>query len=345
MTLSDRIRAFASLGSKILATDTSAELQKFWHTVDTAHQQNSWFTAEFCRLSITSIAKSWLTHDKLQEWISLYPIQSFNPPRLKRVGVIMAGNVPFVGMHDMLSVLISGHHFVGKISSKDAGLTNALIDLLLCIEPNLGRYITLTENKLENFDAVIATGSDNTSRYFEYYFGKYPNIIRKNRHSIAILSGSESPEELRGLANDIFTYFGLGCRNVSKLLIPKDYNLSDLLRSFDDHKHIANHNKYANNYEYHRAMYLMNMVEHLDTGFVLAKPDESLGSPVGTFYYQHYTNLGSVQTYIDMHAEQLQCVTSSIEGIPNSIPFGQAQNPTLTDYADGIDTINFLATL
>jgi hypothetical protein len=257
----------------------------------------------------------------------------------------MAGNVPCVGLHDMLCVLITGHHFVGKVSSKDAGLMQAVIDLLLAIEPSFSSYISLSESRLENFDAVIATGSDNTSRYFEYYFGKYPNIIRKNRHSIAVLSGNETYEELHHLATDIFAYYGLGCRNVSKILVPKDYNLADLLNHFDDYKHLINHNKYANNYEYHRAMYLMNMVEHLDTGFALIKPDESLGSPVGVIYYQHYSNLDGILNYIDTHTEQLQCVVSTIEGIPNSIPFGQAQNPLLTDYADGIDTIEFLATL
>lgn len=345
MLLADRIKAFAKLGEFILSRDASIQTQKFWQTIDTAHLTNQWVSPEFCEMAITSIAQHWLKQDKLEEWAALYPAQTLTPSISRRIGVVMAGNVPFVGLHDMLCVLVAGHHFVGKVSSKDAGLMQAIIDLLLAIEPRFSNFISLSESRLENFDAVIATGSDNTSRYFEYYFGKYPNIIRKNRHSIAVLSGNETIEEQHHLATDIFAYYGLGCRNVSKILVPKDYNLAALLNHFDGYKHLKNHNKYANNYEYHRAMYLMNMVEHLDTGFALIKPDENLGSPVGVIYYQHYSNLDGIFNYIDTHKEQLQCIVSTIEGIPNSIPFGQAQNPLLTDYADGIDTIEFLANL
>jgi len=345
MLLAERIKAFAKLGELILSRDASIQTKEFWQTLNTAHLTNQWFTPNFCEMAITSIAQHWLKQDQLAEWTTLYPAQTFNPSNPKSIGVVMAGNIPFVGLHDLLCVLIAGHQFVGKISSKDAGLMQAIINLLLAIEPRFSNYINLSENNLANFDAVIATGSDNTSRYFEYYFGKYPNIIRKNRHSIAVLSGAETTEELHHLATDIFAYFGLGCRNVSKILVPRDYNLADLLNHFDDYKHLINHNKYANNYEYHRTMYLMNRVEHLDTGFALIKPDESLGSPVGVIYYQHYSNLAGILSYIDMHTEQLQSIVSTIEGIPNSIPFGQAQNPLLTDYADGIDTIEFLAKL
>ncbi len=343
MELQDRINAFAKLGNEIL-TD-SPNTANFWQTVNTAHHHNPWFTPQNCQLAIKAIAREWLSDEKLTQWVTNYPSDFFNPINRKRIGVVMAGNVPFVGFHDMLSVLMAGHQLLGKISSKDGGLMQALVNLLTTIEPRFKEIISITEDKFEHFEAIIATGSDNSARYFEFYFGKYPNIIRKNRHSIAILSGDETADELAGLASDIFTHFGLGCRNVSKLLVPKDYDLHRLLDAFSGFSSIVNHNKYANNYEYHRAIFLLNQVEHLDTGFLLVKPDEGLGSPVGTLYYQHYTNLESVKGYISGHADSLQCVVSAIPQIPNRILPGSTQNPQLHDYADGIDTIKFLASL
>ncbi|MFA5647605.1 MAG: acyl-CoA reductase [Bacteroidales bacterium] len=345
MDIKDRILAFTQLGTKILTDEQKPETIEFWEAVNMAHQQNPWFTPAFCEYAIKSIATHWLTEQSLNQWVALYPKRAFNPKFEKRVGIVMAGNIPFVGFHDILCVLMAGHKLVGKISSKDAGLTQILLKLLLSIEPRFKDYITITEERLENFDAVIATGSNNTSRYFDYYFAKYPNIIRKNRQSIAIITGNETAEQFKGLASDIFSYFGLGCRNVSKLLIPKDYDLTPLIDNFLEFKSLVNHHKYANNYEYYRAIFLMNQIEHLDSGFALLKPDESLGSPVGVIYYQHYSDINVVNEYIDRHNEQLQCIVSSNLSIPNSIGFGQTQNPLLTDYADGIDTINFLASL
>lgn len=343
MELLDRIKAFATLGDEILGNVPITA--NFWQTVIAAHQHNPWFTPENCQYAIKAIAREWLLEKNLTQWVSGYPSAHFNPKNCKNVGVVMAGNVPFVGFHDLLCVLMSGHHFVGKISSKDGGLMEAVINLLISIEPQFKQLITISEDKLEHFDAVIATGSDNSARYFEYYFGKYPNIIRKNRHSIAILTGNETDVELAGLASDIFTHFGLGCRNVSKLLVPKDYDFNRLLNALNGYRGIINHNKYANNYEYHRAIFLMNRIEHLDTGFVLVKPDEGLGSPVGTLYYQHYSNLESVSSYINSNAENLQCIVSVIPQITSRILPGNTQNPQLHHYADGIDTVEFLASL
>ncbi len=345
MDIHSRINTFAKLGEAILDPKTLPEARNFWDTLKVAQHRNPWFTPEFCENAITSIATSWLNTKQLEEWILQYPTNAFEPPIQKTVGVVMAGNVPFVGFHDLLSVLLAGHKLICKVSSKDAGLTQALVNLLTAIEPKLNNVIAISENKLENFDAVIATGSNNTSRYFEYYFGKYPNIIRKNRHSIAIISGNETQQQLQALASDIFMYFGLGCRNVSKLLVPKNYDFSALLASFENFKHLANHNKYANNYEYHRAIYLMNKIEHIDTGYSILKPDESLGSPVGVLFYQYYTDIENVVSYIDTNSHQLQCVVANLPEVPGAITFGQAQNPRLTDYADGIDTIEFLSTL
>lgn len=345
MHLQDRINAFCTLGEVIQDKTENPLTASFWKTVSAAKNYNPWFTQDFCNYSINSIAKNWLNQSALLQWVKNYPQSFFNPSSPKRIGVVMAGNVPFVGFHDLLSVLITGNIFIGKVSSKDGGIFQSLIDLLISIEPRFFEQISITEGKLENFDAVIATGSDNSARYFEYYFGKYPNIIRKNRHSLAVLSGDETDEELKGLANDIFLYFGLGCRNVSKVLVPNEYNIETLIKSFEAFKDLINHNKYANNYEYHRAIYLLNRVEHLDNGFVLVKPDETLGSPVGVIYFQYYSSIASVNSMLSSIDSSIQCIVSNISEIDKRIPLGKAQEPELSDYSDGIDTINFLAAL
>ena len=343
MTTIERVSAFENLGNVIREKTNNSSL--FWEVIESAHFHNPWFTPEFCRYAIESIAQKWLNKKSLNEWVSRYPSSYFEPKTTKNIGVVMAGNVPFVGLHDMLCVLVSGHNFVGKQSSKDGDLMQGVINLLLKVEPRFSNSISILEGKLENFDAVIATGSNNSARYFEYYFGKYPNIIRKNRHSIAILSGSETEEELSSLASDIFTYFGLGCRNVSKVLVPKGFDLKPLFNAFEPYKNLINHNKYANNYEYHRAIYLMNQVTHFDNGFLILKPDDGLGSPVGVLFYQHYSNLEGAISYVDSQKESIQCVVSNNPQIPNSIPLGTTQEPKLDDYADGIDTLDFLAKL
>lgn len=344
MVLDKRLNALSKLGNIILEKNNKESL-KFWDAINEAHIYNPWFTPEFCQQSIIAIAKEWLNTQSLNNWVTNYPDYFFKPAEPKQIGVVMAGNIPFVGLHDLLSVLITGHKFYGKVSSKDAKLTQAFVDLLINIEPRFDDNILITENKLEKFDAIIATGSDNTARYFEYYFGKYPNIIRKNRHSVAILKGDETNDELNRLASDILSYFGLGCRNVSKLLVPKNYNFEALMQAMEPYKHLINQNKYANNHEYHRAIYLINHVEHLDNGFVLLKPDESLGSPVGVVYYQHYKDIPSAISYINNNNDTLQCVVTNIPKVKNKVSFGETQQPKLNDYADGIDTIDFLSTL
>lgn len=343
MELSDRIRTLSELGEQILVRLNHPNQNAFGNAITVAHIYNPWFTPENCQLAIKSIAQQWLTPESLKRWVDSYPISNFETSSAKRIAVIMAGNIPFVSLHDLLCVLITGNHFVGKTSSKDSGLMQALIDLLVEIEPRFTDMISISDGKIENFDAVIATGSDNTSRYFEYYFGKYPNIIRKNRHSIALLSGDEKTEDLDGLASDIFTYFGLGCRNVSKILVPTGYDFIPLLQSFEKYQYLINHSKYANNYEYHRAMYLMNRIEHLDTGYLLIKADDSLGSPVGTIFYQFYKDIESAMDYTKSEVDNLQCVVSSSPLVSSGIAFGQTQQPLLSDYADGVDTIEFLA--
>lgn len=345
MTLEERIRAFSSLGDSILTPCNSPEANRLWDAVYSAHIHNPWFTPEFCRIALESIAQSWLNIDSLRAWAHSYSSETEKPFSGKRVAVIMAGNIPFVGFHDFLSVLMVGHSFVGKLSSKDGGLMQALANLLIEKEPRFVDYIRFVEDKLTDFDAVIATGNNNSARYFDYYFGKYPHVIRKNRNSIAVLIGDETMEELQNLADDVFMHFGLGCRSVSKLLVPVGYSFNHFFEACDKYKSLKDHNKYANNYEYHRAIFLMNQTEHLDNGFAIVKPDNALGSPVSVIHYEFYNNLEMVKKYIDMNNEALQCVISNSKSIPGSVPLGMSQKPGLTDYADGIDTVKFLQSI
>jgi hypothetical protein len=345
MTIDERINAFATLGKSILDSYNDKEQNYLWKSIGTAHIENPWFTPDFCEEAILSIAHKWLNKDKITSWVSNYPERYFAPRNPKKTGVVMAGNIPFVGVHDLICVLVSGHYFMGKISSKDGGLMQAFVNILLEVEPRFDDHLSVVKENLQSFDAVIATGSDNSARYFEYYFGKFPNIIRKNRHSVAILSGKESKVELNSLLKDIFTYFGLGCRNVSKILIPKDYDLSELINEMNSFKYLLNHNKYANNYEYHRALYIMNGFPHYDNGFVLLKPDDGLGSPVGVLFYQSYESYQQIIDYIKLQRESLQCIVSSINEIPKRIAFGKTQQPEISDYMDGIDTLEFLGNL
>ena len=260
----------------------------------------------------------------------------------KRIGVITAGNIPLVGFHDFLSVLISGNIFVGKLSSKDDKLLPNVIDLLIEIEPKFKNYIFISENKLENFDAVIATGSNNSARYFEYYFGKYPHIIRKNRNSVAVITGNETTVDLQLLADDIFLYFGLGCRSVSKLFLPDGYNLDNIFRNSLKYKEVINHNKYANNYDYNRAIYLLNLTEFKDNGIMLMKEDINMASPISVVYFENYSKLETIKQRLDIEKDNIQCIVADKTVINEAIPFGESQKPQLWDYADNVDTINFL---
>ena len=253
----------------------------------------------------------------------------------------MAGNIPLVGFHDFLSALITGHSVIVKQSSNDKHLLPLLAKYLEYVAPEYKGMITFTEEKLEAYDAVIATGSDNTARYFDYYFGKKPNIIRKNRNSVAVLTGNETPEQLEALAEDIFRYYGLGCRNVSKLYVPENYNFDVFFSAIYAWKDIINQAKYANNYDYNKAVYLMSLFEMLENGFLMLKEDASFGSPIATLFYEQYSSLESLYNTLQEHADAIQCVVGEGLDIP-TVSFGETQKPTLHDYADGVDTIAFL---
>ena len=298
---------------------------------------NAWFTEESCMHALRYWAEA-LSEESLERWLSAYEAPG-NSARV--VALIMAGNIPLVGFHDLISVLLTGHKALVKCASKDTLLLKYLVSLLTRYDPGLKNRIDFTDGKLDTFDAVIATGSTNTSRYFEYYFSKKPHIIRKNRHGVAVLSGQETPAELSGLAEDVFRYFGMGCRSVSKLYVPKGYDFDPLFNAFYPYNYLINHQKYGNNYDYNKAVYLMSGSPMLDNGFLLLKEDTGLGSPIGTLFYESYEEQGAVVQKLGAMKEEVQCVVGG-SWVSGAIPFGSAQRPELRTYADGVDTVDFL---
>lgn len=348
MTLNKRIEAFSKLGEFLsnYATKTADSLPNkeasFSSALDaainTAIIHNSWFTKEDILLTI----KHWstqLTTDNLQNWAKDYDIPDTTSE--KTVAVIMAGNIPLAGFHDFIAVLIAGYHILIKLSSKDKQLLPLLYRFLEDYEPEFKGLIRFTDDRLTGFDAVIATGSNNTARYFEYYFSKKPHIIRKNRNSIAILNGSETKEELNQLGSDIFTYYGLGCRNVSKLMVPKDYDFSQFYQGIYDWHPIVQSHKYANNYDYNKAVYLMSEFKILDNGFLILKEDTGLSSPIASLFYQYYNDQDELSSILETQKEDIQCLVSQNDNSKH-VRFGQTQYPNLTDYADNIDSLEFL---
>lgn len=312
----------------------------FINLIELSQSHNGWFTPENVYFSIQSWAIA-LREENLNKWLSSYHFKNSIP---KTVGLVLAGNIPLVGFHDFLSVLLSGHNVTIKTSSNDHYLIQFLIKYLITIDYRFNEKINLIEGKLENFDAVIATGSNNTARYFEYYFKDKPNIIRKNRNSVAILTGKETKEDLLLLGEDIFRYFGLGCRNVSKIFIPKGYNFDAFFNAIFEFQDIVKYERYANNYDYNKAVYLMSNFKLLDNGFLTLKEDESYSSPISTVFYEYYNSIDEIEKKLSNDAEQIQCIVSN-NLIPNSVNFGQTQKPNLWDYADNIDTIQFLIDL
>ncbi|MEC4003849.1 acyl-CoA reductase [Flavobacterium sp. SUN052] len=310
--------------------------------IDLSQSHNGWFTPENVYFSINSWAEA-LTEENLDKWLAEYSFNCIQDDAngTKTVGLILAGNIPLVGFHDFLSVVISGHKVLVKTSSNDQKLLPFLANYLIAVNSEIENYITFTDGKMENFDAVIATGSNNTARYFEYYFKDKPSIIRKNRNSVAVLNGTETNEDLVNLGEDIFRYFGLGCRNVSKLFVPKDYNFEQFFNAIFEYKDVIYYEKYANNYDYNKAVFLMSNFKLLDNEFLTLKEDSSYASPISSVFYEYYENLEDIQNQLENDAEQIQCIVSK-DLISNSIPFGKTQKPELWDYADNVDTIDFL---
>ena len=303
--------------------------------IDLAQAHNGWFTPESIQRSLDGI-QHLLEKEKLNTWLSKYRLE---PDMPKIIGIIMAGNIPLVGFHDLLCVFLSGNIAAIKMSSHDRVLMNKIIEWIIEIEPRFKKNIEVRE-KLDQIDAVIATGSDNTARYFEYYFGKQPHIIRKNRTSVAVIDGTETEDEIRSLGQDIFTYYGLGCRNVAKAFTPKGYDLTSLFPLFEDHKEIINHHKYRNNYDYYKSIFLVNRTPHLDTGFLLVNSTDDLVSPTSVLYHQEYKSKEELKKVLEGQKDKIQCIVGH-----GYIPFGQAQSPEPWDYADGEDVLKFLEQL
>ena len=314
--------------------------EDFEQLIQLSQSHNGWYTPEQVYFSIQSWAKA-LSQENLNQWTSSY---DFTTTESKTIALILAGNIPLVGFHDFISVLLSGHNVLVKTSSNDQHLLPFLAKYLIAIEPQLANKITFVEGKLDNFDAVIATGSNNTARYFEYYFKNKPSIIRKNRNSIAVLNGQETKEQLIALGEDIFRYFGLGCRNVSKLFVPKGYSFDAFFEAIFEYQDVIHYEKYANNYDYNKAVFLMSNFKLLDNGFLTLKEDESHASPISSVFYEYYENLDEVEKRVSTESDSIQCIVSN-NLVKNSIPFGQTQRPHLWDYADNVDTISFSLTI
>ncbi|MFC4818424.1 acyl-CoA reductase [Flavobacterium sp. GCM10023249] len=352
MLQKDKIHAFIELGkflrqfqleNSVKANDVKQNdqyFERFVSLIELSQSHNGWFTPEQVYYSINSWAEA-LTEANLSTWVAPY---DFSKTNVKTVGLILAGNIPLVGFHDFLSVLISGHKVLIKTSSNDQHLLPFLANYLIEIQPELKQFIEFTEGKLENFDAVIATGSNNTARYFEYYFKDKPSIIRKNRNSVAVLDGNETKEDLTNLGEDIFRYFGLGCRNVSKLFVPKGYDFKNFFEAIFVYQDIIKYEKYANNYDYNKAVFLMSLYQLLDNGFITIKEDTSYASPISSVFYEFYENIEDVKTRLQNDVDSIQCIVSN-GLIGNSIAFGQTQKPKLWDYADNVDTLDFLLNL
>jgi hypothetical protein len=352
MTLEHKKNIFAALGTFLSQFSEVENLKKesalhndlffdrFIDLIKLSQSHNGWYTNDNVYFAIQSWAEA-LTIDNLNQWLDTYDFTNVDS---KTVGLILAGNIPLVGFHDFISVLLSGHKVLVKTSSNDQHLLPFLAEYLISIEPKLENYITFVEGKLEGFDAVIATGSNNTARYFEFYFKDKPSIIRKSRNSVAVLNGHETKEQMIALGEDVFRYFGLGCRNVSKIFVPKDYNFDAFFGGMFPYQDVIKYEKYINNYDYNKAVFLMSNFNLLDNEFLIIKEDISYASPISSVFYEYYENLEDIKLRLHVDNEQIQCIVSN-DLIENSVAFGQTQKPNLWDYADNVDTIKFFITL
>lgn len=351
-SIQNRINAFKKLGD-FLSQFTLTSIEKkdgvennelffdgFKHQLKLAEEHNAWFTKNNMLFAIESWSNA-LTESNLIDWLSTENIPTSST---KSVAIVMAGNIPLVGFHDFLSVLICGHTAIIKQSSNDRHLLPFLVKYIESIAPFFKGKILFTENTLENFDAVIATGSSNTARYFEYYFRNKPSIIRKNRNSVAVITGQETTADFENLATDIFTFFGLGCRSVSKIFVPKGYNFDSFFEGMFVQKEIINNVKYINNYDYNKAVYLMSEFDLLENGFLILKEDESYSSPIASIFYEYYDTAEQLKNKLKNDQDKIQCIVSK-DFIDSEVPFGQTQHPKLWEYADGINTLQFLSSI
>lgn len=336
MDLSQKKAALTRLGAYLSGQGTAAERDSLQAVKEKAYIHNGWFTPEFTDLAIAGICRQFLQPEALDAWLSAYP--GFGEPAVPRkVGIVAAGNIPLVGFHDWMTGYLSGHDIRIKLSSRDNVLLPHILDKLKAWYP--GDNSTTIQEMLKDCDAYIATGSNNSARYFHYYFSKYPHIIRRNRTSAALLTGEETSAELEALADDVMQYFGLGCRNVTKVFVPQGYDFEPLLAALKQYDHLGEHHKYKNNYDYNLALYLLNLSPYKTNGNVLLHEQETLFSPLSVLHYGFYDDKALLEAELQQHPD-LQCLVGK-----GHIPFGQAQRPALTDYADGVDTVEFLRAL
>ena len=340
-SLKQHIEGFKILGHYLRHIDKKevayAPLMK---VIQKTQQSNGWFTEENCLTALSNWGEA-LQEQALIQWTQAY---EFNVKHPKTIGLILAGNIPLVGFHDILSVLLCGHKAIIKLSSSDPYLIPFIYEKLIEFAPVFQNRLHFTQERLHGFDAVIATGSNNAARYFEYYFGKVPHIIRKNRNGIAVLKGDETPQELDGLAQDILQFFGLGCRSIAKVYLPTNYPINTLYEALFPYSNVMDSSKYANNYDYNKAVFLMSEFELLDNGFMLMRESDAFASPVACLHYSYYDQIETLEKELEMEAEKIQCISSKLP-LKKGIPLGKAQCPNLWDYADGVDTISFLLEL
>lgn len=339
MKLEERIEALVGLAQKLDRNNEELSSNVYQSKI-----HNQWFTEENSWRMLEAIKSEYLDHQNIKDWIRNYKIKEVGTS--KRVGLVLAGNIPLVGWHDIMCCFISGHTSVIKLSDKDKFLTPYLIKELKRIDSRTSTYFEIVD-KLKDFDAVIATGSNNTSKYFEYYFAKYPHIIRANRNAVAVLTGEETDEEINALGADIFEYFGLGCRNVSMCLVPRNLEWERYLNIWHEgYKRLAEHNKYKNNFDHNVSLFILNKEKYMISGSLIVKEDPSIASRISSMHYQHYDSQKEVENYLRDHKELIQCVVSAndIIGV-DTFRFGEAQRPKINDYADGVDTLKFLTGL
>lgn len=329
MDTEKRIGLLTSLG-----TYMSQDGPEWMDVQDRAARANAWFTPDHISLAVTNIVGQFLQKNKLQQWIANYSL----PKQQKTIGIVMAGNIPLVGFHDFLCGFMSGHRLLLKLSSKDEVLLKHLLGKLTEWEPNVAEQVKIAD-RLNNCDAYIATGSNNTARYFEQYFGKYPHIIRRNRTSVAVIDGSETDEELALLADDVYLYYGLGCRNVTQVCVPRGYDFARLLDVFNKHNSYADLNKYKNNYDYHLAIYLLNRIPYMSNESLLMVENNMPFSAVSVLHYKYYDNKEELINQL-RSSNDIQAIIGK-----GFIPFGDSQKPALNEYADGVDTMAFLCSI
>lgn len=332
MHYTQRLQALVQLGEFI---ESNFQNEDFQQAIRLAYQKNKWFEPKWVEKSLRAIAQNYLAEEKLQDWAKAYGLED---EQTLTVLLVLAGNIPLVGFHDLLCTFLSGHHAKIKYSSKDEVLIPFLIQQWTKLHPEVNSYFSKHQLPDKDWDAVIATGSNNTARYFEYYFGQKPHIFRKHRNTVAVLDGSESMESLQELGHDVFDYYGLGCRNVAKIYCPKDYDFKPLFEAWEVFKHYSDHDKYRNNYDYYKSIFLVNRENHLDNGFILLKEAPQMATPVGVLHYETYQNKADLTQKLKQEREKIQCV------VGKEVDFGEAQWPQLADYADGVDTMKVLKT-